>query len=280
MNKEQLFLESSLRASKTITGIYSTSFSLGILSLAKKYRMPVYAIYGFVRYADEIVDSLHSCDKERLLNQFEQNTWAAIAEKVSMNPVLHSFQWAVNEYGIDHDLIRQFLFSMRMDLAEKEYTREKYEQYILGSAEVVGLMCLKVFVKGDQQEYQRLKPYAMALGAAFQKINFLRDLNADMDELGRFYFPGLEHAVFDEKAKRVIEDEIQADFRKGLEGIRMLPSGTRFGVYVAYVYYINLFKKIRRLPAKTILEQRVRIPNLHKYYLILSSYFRHSLNLI
>jgi phytoene synthase len=276
----ELYLKSCLGSSRLITRSYSTSFSLGILSLAKRYRDPIYAIYGFVRFADEIVDSFHDHDKESLLDRFEKETWSAIAEGISLNPVLHSFQYAVNTYHIPHELIEQFLHSMRMDLRPLDYNPDTFKEYILGSAEVVGLMCLCVFCEGNTSMYEKLKPQAMALGSAFQKINFLRDLKADVYSLGRAYFPGFDPERFDEKMKQEIEADIDHDFHQGLEGIRQLPYGSRFGVYVAYVYYYNLFKKIRNLPASRILSERVRIPNRKKYGLIVSSYFRHAFNLL
>lgn len=276
----QLYLNTCLSTSRLTTRNYSTSFSLGILSLAKRYRDPIYAIYGFVRFADEIVDTFHEHDKEDLLHRFEQDTWLAIKEGISLNPILHSFQYAVNKYNIPHELISQFLHSMRMDLRPLDYNPASFKEYILGSAEVVGLMCLCVFCEGSTGMYQRLKPQAMALGSAFQKINFLRDLKADVYSLGRSYFPGFNAEQFNEPMKREIEADIEADFRQGLEGIKKLPYRSRFGVYVAYVYYHSLFKKIRNLPAEKILSERIRIPNRKKYGLIVSSYFRHAFNLL
>lgn len=275
-----LYNSTCMHCSRITTRKYSTSFSLGILSLAKEFRDPIYAIYGFVRFADEIVDTFHEYNKEDLINRFEKDTWNAIADKISLNPILQSFQLAVNQYGIDHALIKQFLHSMKMDLDKKNHDRSTYEEYILGSAEVVGLMCLHVFTKGNREKYSTLKPYAMALGAAFQKINFLRDLNADYKNLGRAYFPELNLQTFNESLKQKIEIEIEADFQKGLEGIRMLPYGARFGVYVAYVYYLNLFKKIRSLDAAFVLQNRIRIPNIKKYSLLFGSYLKHTFNLI
>ena len=275
-----LYDTTCLQCSKVTTKRYSTSFSMGILSLDKEFRDPVYAVYGFVRFADEIVDTFHGFDKEKLMDDFENETWKAIQNKISLNPILHSFQLTVNHYQIDHALIRQFIHSMRMDLDRKNHNRESYEEYILGSAEVVGLMCLHIFTKRDSEKFHQLKPHAMALGAAFQKINFLRDLNADYKKLGRSYFPELNPAQFNQFQKLKIEKEIKLDFEKGLEGIRMLPKGSRFGVYVAYVYYYQLFKKIQSSDAGFVLQNRVRIPNLKKYSLIFSSYFKHAFNLI
>lgn len=269
-----------LKSSKLITRRYSTSFSLGIRTLDERFRMPVYSIYGFVRFADEIVDTFKREDAAELLQEFKQDTYKAIEKGISLNPVLHSFQLCVNKYGIEPYLIDTFLHSMEMDLSEVKYDKEGYETYILGSAEVVGLMCLRVFCEGNDTLYQELKPSAMKLGAAFQKINFLRDLHNDYKGLGRVYFPHLDMNHFDEATKQAIENEIEIDFMEGLNGIRRLPKGTRFGVYVAYVYYYALLRKINSLSPSSIMEQRIRIPNAKKYALIFSSYFKHSFNLI
>ncbi|MCF8228978.1 MAG: phytoene/squalene synthase family protein [Bacteroidales bacterium] len=270
----------SLRTSKITTRAYSTSFSMGIRFFNKKYHDPVYAIYGFVRFADEIVDTFHDYDKKRLLDDFKMDTYAAIRDGISLNPILNSFQQVVNAYNIDHELIDQFLYSMEMDLHHHEYDRGKFEEYILGSAEVVGLMCLKVFVEGDKKKYEMLKPAAMKLGAAFQKINFLRDLKADHQKLGRSYFPNVDLSNFTQEDKERIEREIEADFRDGLKGIRKLPKGARLGVYIAYVYFFQLFKKIRETHPKRLMKERIRVPNSAKYSLLLSSYFRHRMNLL
>jgi phytoene/squalene synthetase len=270
----------SLRCSKLTTHRYSTSFTLGIKSLSKRFQDPVYAIYGFVRFADEIVDTFKREDSAELLQEFRKDTFLSIQRGISLNPILNSFQKVVNEYEIDHDLINTFLDSMEMDLGTIEYNQQLYEKYILGSAEVVGLMCLKVFVEGNQSEYERLKTPAMRLGSAFQKINFLRDLRNDYKDLGRVYFPHLDMSEFDEVNKKAIEKDIQKDFADGFQGIMQLPKGVRFGVYVAYVYYYALFNKITSLPPSRILEERIRIPNSRKYSLILSSYLRHSFNLL
>ena len=280
MDQIALYNKNSFKCSKITTQNYSTSFSLGILSLNKKFRDPIYGIYGFVRFADEIVDTFHDHHKQALIERFEQDTFEAIKEKISLNPILHRFQMVVNEYHIEHELIVQFLKSMKMDLQEKEYEQERYENYILGSAEVVGLMCLRVFTEGNETYYNRLKPQAMKLGAAFQKINFLRDLKADYFSLGRAYFPGFELEKFNEQKKKQIELDIQHDFELGLEGIKQLPYGARFGVYVAYVYYYALFTKIQSLSASRILTERIRIPDFRKYVLIVRCYFKHALNLI
>lgn len=266
--------------SEMTTKRYSTSFSLGINSLSKDLHQPIYGIYGFVRFADEIVDSFEGFDKATLLEDFKAQTFRAIEEKISLNPILNSFQWAVNEYKIPLDLIETFLHSMEMDLDDRVYDQAEYEKYILGSAEVVGLMCLKVFVRGDEKEYLRLKPSAMKLGSAFQKINFLRDLRADYKELGRVYFPGIDITAFDSSVKKEIEIDIEKDFQAGYEGIKQLPKNARFGVYMAYKYYYKLFEKIKGLDAEKILHERIRIPDNKKYRLFVTSYVRHNLNLL
>lgn len=277
---KHLFDNVSVKTSKMVTNSYSTSFSLGIRFLHKEFRNPIYSIYGFVRFADEIVDTFHDFDKKQLLDEFRQETDRAIERGISLNPVLNSFQQVVNDYKIDAKLIDTFLKSMEMDLDKKTYDAEGYKNYILGSAEVVGLMCLRVFVKGNQKMYDELTPYAMALGSAFQKINFLRDLHADYLGMGRVYFPNVELKELDPKTKAALEDDIEIDFNKGLEGIKLLPKDSRFGVYVAYIYYRKLFNKIKSLHPEHILEERVRIPNSQKMALFASSYVRHSLNLL
>ncbi len=243
-------------------------------------RDPIYAIYGFVRFADEIVDTFHDFNKRELLDRFIRDTYQAIEEKISLNPILNSFQKTVNDFNIERPLIDQFFKSMEMDLTEVHYDQHGYEEYILGSAEVVGLMCLRVFCKGDEQEYQRLKPFAMKLGAAFQKINFLRDLNADFQGMGRTYFPGLSLREFNEQNKKLIEADIEADFDKGYEGIKQLPRSARFGVYIAYVYYRALFNKIRNTPSEHVMKSRIRIRNRHKLSILAYSFVKHRLNLI
>ena len=266
--------------SKITTQKYSTSFSLGIKFLSKDLQQPIYNIYGFVRFADEIVDTFHDYDKKLLLEEFKEETHKAIDRGISLNPILNSFQSTVRQYNISKEIIDTFLHSMEMDLTKEFYSQEKYEQYILGSAEVVGLMCLKVFVRGDEAEYERLKSPAMKLGSAFQKINFLRDLKADYHELGRTYFPGVDLKEFNDVIKKQIEADIAIDFELGYNGIMQLPKNARFGTYMAYIYYYKLFKKIKETPAKVILNQRIRIPNNRKYGLFISSYLRHSLNLV
>ena len=280
MNAKQLFDDATVKCSKLVTRKYSTSFSLGILLLNSKLRDPVYSIYGFVRFADEIVDTFHDYDKHELLADFKKETYKAIDQGISLNPILNSFQSVVRRYGITPDMIDTFLKSMEMDLNRKKYTDDKYDEYILGSAEVVGLMCLKVFVQNDDALYERLKPYAMKLGAAFQKINFLRDLHSDYGELGRVYFPGLDPDCFDDDVKACIEKEIKKDFDTGLEGIKMLPESSRFGVYIAYVYFYSLLKKIQNTPSKALLQRRIRIRNEQKTALLVKSYVRHYLNIL
>jgi phytoene/squalene synthetase len=277
---KQIFDNLSQEMSRVTTQRYSTSFSLGIRFLHADLHKPIYSIYGFVRFADEIVDTFHGFDKAKLLADFKAQTYQSITDGISLNPILNSFQWAVNKYQIPLELIETFLKSMEMDLDKNAYDKFGYEEYILGSAEVVGLMCLKVFVEGDAREYERLKPLAMKLGSAFQKINFLRDLKADFHELGRTYFPGIDLNEFNSGVKQEIEADIETDFRLGYEGIKQLPKKARFGVYVAYIYYYKLFKKIKGTPAHTILNERIRIPNNKKLRILLSSYVRHNLNLL
>jgi len=275
-----LFDSISIRSSRMVTKSYSTSFSLGILGLNRKYHDPIYAIYGFVRFADEIVDSFEGYPQKELLERFWKDTYQALEDRISLNPILNSFQQVVHAYDIDYDLIETFLKSMEMDLYKNEYDEAGYKAYILGSAEVVGLMCLKVFVDGNQERYLALKEPAMQLGSAFQKINFLRDLHADYQSLGRTYFPGVDLDNFNEEVKASIEADIDIDFKAGYEGIKKLPKGARFGVYIAYVYYYSLFKKIRKTHCDLILNERVRISNKRKYGLFLSSYLRHTINWI
>jgi phytoene/squalene synthetase len=277
---KQVFDNISHEMSTLTTKRYSTSFSLGIKMLHAEIQQPIYSVYGFVRFADEIVDSFHGFDKEWLLEDFRKQTYQSITDGISLNPILNSFQWVVNKYNIPLELIETFLESMKMDLDKQAYDEDQYKKYILGSAEVVGLMCLKIFVDGDESEYLRLKPAAMKLGSAFQKINFLRDLNADYKHLGRVYFPGIDMNEFNATVKHDIERDIEADFHAGYLGILELPKKARFGVYLAYIYYYKLFKKIKNTPAKVILHERVRIPNNRKVGLLLSSYVRHNLNLL
>ncbi|PWJ38458.1 phytoene/squalene synthase family protein [Sediminitomix flava] len=280
MNKKALFDNISLACSKHITQKYSTSFSLGIRCLHSDLRGPIYSVYGFVRIADEIVDTFHDYDKETLLKEFKEETYKALDQRISTNPVLNSFQQAVHDFNIDYKHIDTFLKSMEMDLNKKEYDPSQYEEYILGSAEVVGLMCLKIFCYGDQEQYDKLEPYAMRLGSAFQKVNFLRDLKDDIEDLGRFYFPNLVVSDFNDDTKREIEKEIEEDFKYALKGIVQLPKSSRFGVYLAYVYYSRLFQKIKNTPHTKVMEGRIRIPNPRKLSLFASTYVKHQLNLL
>lgn len=280
MNTIELYNAVCLKASKHATYAYSTSFSMGIRTLDKRFRGPIHAIYGFVRFADEIVDTFHDHDKESLLNRFREDLDRAIAEGISLNPILHSFQLVVNRYRIERELYGTFMDSMAMDLTDSSHDQASYETYILGSAEVVGLMCLRVFCEGDDALYKRLRPSAMRLGAAFQKVNFLRDVKDDHLNLGRTYFPEMDLSRWDESTKRRIEDDIAEDFNAALTGIRELPKGARFGVYLAYIYYLALFRKIKALPACRILKERIRLPNRGKLVLLTSSYLRHSFGML
>jgi 15-cis-phytoene synthase len=276
---KQLFDRVSVECSKLTTRSYSTSFSLGIYCLNRQLHEPIYSIYGFVRFADEIVDTFHDFDKAILLQEFRQDTYTAIERKISLNPILNSFQDVVNRYNIERELIDCFLDSMEMDLSKQTYTIDNYKKYILGSAEVVGLMCLRVFTNGDEKMYQALKPAAMKLGSAFQKVNFLRDIQSDYNSLGRLYFPNVDMARFSDDDKEKINYEIEQEFNEALAGIKQLPSSSRFGVYVAYVYYKALFNKIKSLPSAKIMNERVRIPNVQKMTLLAGSYFKHSLRM-
>lgn len=275
-----LFDKVSIQCSRITTQAYSTSFSLGILCLEKTLRDPVYSIYGFVRFADEIVDTFHHYDKASLFEKFRNDTHLAIRERISLNPILNSFQDAVHTYKIPRELVDRFLASMETDLHQQVYDEKDFKEYIVGSAEVVGLMCLRVFCKGDNDVYERLKPQAMSLGSAFQKINFLRDLNEDYKGKGRTYFPHLEVNQFNEQRKKVIEKDIEHDFQEGFAGIKKLPRSSRFGVYVAYMYYLALFRKIRNTPSERVLQSRISIPNRHKATLLAYSFVKHQLNMI
>lgn len=274
---KKLFDEVSYKVSKIVTEKYSTSFSLGILALKPAIRPAIYAIYGYVRLADEIVDSFHDYDKATLLERFRNETDTALQEGISLNPILQSFQETVSRYNIDRSLIAQFLHSMEMDLHQLDYNSERYQEYILGSAEVVGLMCLQVFVDGDKASFEKLKPYAMKLGSAFQKVNFLRDLKDDYQILGRTYFPNIQMNLFSPEIKHQIETEIETEFKEALIGIKMLPASSRFGVYLAYKYYLSLFTKIKNTPAEKIMSQRIRIPNSQKLSLAMSSYVQYKI---
>ena len=276
----ELYHNISKNASKHITRTYSTSFSLGIRLLDKSIHNAIYSIYGFVRLADEIVDTFHDFPKAEMLSEFKKETYKAIDRKISVNPILHSFQWAVNEYKIDMTLINQFLKSMEQDLNDIEYSNDAYEEYIVGSAEVVGLMCLKVFVNGDQNLYEELEESARHLGAAFQKVNFLRDVKADYEELGRTYFPGVDLTSFSAEEKRKIEEDIQNDFLYALKGIKRLPSSSRLGVFVAYRYYLSLFKKIKKIPSERLMKERIRVANYKKLFITFKSAFQNQFNWI
>lgn len=276
----ELYRSTCLECSKLITKRYSTSFSLGIRTLNKKYHEAIYAIYGFVRYADEIVDTFHNFDKAELLAQFKADTYSAIQAKISLNPVLYSFQDVVNEFHIEYELIEAFLKSMEMDLTESEYDTEEYTEYIYGSAEVVGLMCLRVFCEGDEEMYQRLKEPARSLGKAFQKVNFLRDMKSDYQDRGRVYFPGVEFDEFNLAAKKEIEADIAKDFQHAYEGIIQLPEGARKGVYLAYRYYLRLFRKISQLSPDKILTERIRVPDSQKIRILIGTYFQMQFNLL
>ncbi|WP_432712042.1 phytoene/squalene synthase family protein [Pedobacter sp.] len=277
---KEIFDQLSAECSKITTKRYSTSFSLGIYFLSKKIRGPIYAIYGFVRFADEIVDSFHDYDKKYLLEKFKNDCFEAIAHGISLNPVLNSFQKAVKDYAIDHELIHLFLRSMEMDLEPAVYSKEKYESYILGSAEVVGLMCLSVFTAGDKAEYERLKPFAMKLGSTFQKVNFLRDVKADYQNLNRNYFPEVDLADFSDVQKNQIESEIEEEFKLALIGIKQLPLSSKSGVYLSYIYYKELFNKIKRASAHQIMDRRIRISNGHKIGLMFDSIIRYKINVL
>lgn len=277
---KQLFDELSYTVSKVTTKKYSTSFSLGILALKPSIRSAIYAIYGYVRLADEIVDSFHDYDKVTLLLRLREQTDHALQEGISLNPILQSFQQTVSQYKIEKKLIDQFLYSMEMDLQKIDYNSELYKEYIYGSAEVIGLMCLQVFTEGDKIQYEELKPYAMKLGSAFQKINFLRDLKDDYQILGRTYFPHVDMNEFDYNIKKQIEDEIEEEFKEALIGIKKLPHTSIFGVYLAYKYYVSLFEKIKRKSPKEILSSRTRVANTQKLLLTFTSYLRYKIAFI
>ena len=278
---KNLFDQVSRDCSRAVTVAYSTSFSLATKMLHPSIRKDIYNIYGFVRFADEIVDSFHAYDKKELLDRFEEDLYHALENKISLNPILNAFQETYNHYAIDKGLVEAFMQSMRWDLDKKNYlTREDYKAYIYGSADVVGLMCLKVFVKGDQLKYEELKPSAMALGSAFQKVNFLRDLKADLEGLERSYFPEVNLNEFTDQDKTKIIQEIDDDFRKGLSGIFRLPDEARFGVYTAYKYYYKLLKKLKRTPSKKIKSARIRVPNYQKMSVLARSYVKYRFNLL
>lgn len=278
---KKLFDQVSESCSRIVTESYSTSFTLATKMLDSSIRQDIYNIYGFVRFADEIVDSFHNYDKKELLDLFEKDLKKSIVDKISLNPILNSFQKTVHNYQIDYELVDSFLNSMKLDLDKNKYlTKKEFDQYVYGSADVVGLMCLKVFVKGNKNQYNDLRPYAMSLGSAFQKVNFLRDLKADHDGLNRSYFPNLNIDEFDETSKKIILDEIDKDFRHALKGIFKLPSSARFGVYTAYKYYLKLLNKLRKTHPLKIKSSRIRVPNYQKVNVLARSYVRYRLNIL
>ncbi|MGB8192653.1 MAG: phytoene/squalene synthase family protein [Chitinophagaceae bacterium] len=275
-----LFHQVARECSRITTETYSTSFSSAIRLLHKDLQVPIYNIYGFVRFADEIVDTFHNYNKGLLLLQFRRETYEAIERGLSLNPILHSFQATVNEFRIDHELIDAFFKSMEMDICGKQYDHKKYEEYIYGSAEVVGLMCLYVFCDGDKNMYEKLKPHARSLGAAFQKVNFLRDVKADYEVLNRSYFPGVDFSNFTLCMKKQVEEEIGKDFHHAYKGILQLPWKARFGVYVAYKYYLSLFRKIKKVQPARIMEERIRIPAYSKAMILVRAGVKNQLKLI
>jgi phytoene synthase len=277
---KQLYDNVSFACSKLTTRAYSTSFSLGIRFLGRHLHGPIYAIYGFVRFADEIVDTFHEYNKAELLEEFKQETWKAISREISTNPILNSFQHVVNKYKIEDKLIVQFLESMETDLRQTVHSDVSYSKYILGSAEAVGLMCLRVFTENNDGLYNSLTPSAMKLGAAFQKVNFLRDIQADYQVLGRVYFPEVNFNNFSLREKEKIQKDIEADFAEALSGIEKLPTTSRRGVYMAYFYYKKLFIRIKRLPVEHVLTARIRIPNHQKIGLMFQSILRNQLNIL
>lgn len=278
---KEIFDTVSYKCSQIVTKSYSTSFSMAVKMLAPSIRQDIYNIYGFVRFADEIVDTFHEYDKSILFERFESDLEKALSDKISLNPILNSFQHTVHKFEIDQALIDAFMKSMRLDLKKKVYTtQQEYEEYIYGSADVVGLMCLTVFVNGDREDYEELKEAAMSLGSAFQKVNFLRDLKADFEDLNRTYFPNTDLSQLDEASKQAIINEIDSDFKKGYEGIMKLPSDAKFGVYTAYKYYTKLLQKLKNTPPLEIKNTRIRVPDYQKFGLLASSYFNYRLNLI
>jgi len=278
---KSIFDKVSADCSKNVTNSYSTSFSLATKMLSKSIRQDIYNIYGFVRFADEIVDTFHEYNKKELLERFIDELNYSLKNKISSNPILNSFQNTVNKYNIDYELISSFLKSMKMDLKKMNYSSEKeYKEYIYGSADVVGLMCLKVFLDGNEKYYQKLKPNAMALGSAFQKVNFLRDLNADFHELNRTYFPNLDFKNFNDDSKKLILNDIENDFRNALVGIQKLPNNSKFGVYAAYKYYKRLLKKLKKTSFIRIKNERIRVPNYQKVDVLARSYVRYRLNIL
>ena len=278
---KSLFDSVSNNCSKIVTQSYSTSFSMATKMLSDTIRQDIYNIYGFVRFADEIVDSFHDYNKEELFNNFETDLERALKDKISLNPILNAFQHTFHRYKIEHHMVDSFMKSMRLDLHKTNYlTNDEYKEYIYGSADVVGLMCLKVFVKGNQEKYNELKDTAMSLGSAFQKVNFLRDLKADHDDLQRTYFPNTDLNNLNEEAKQYIINDIENDFSEGLKGIKLLPIEAKFGVFMAYRYYSQLLKKLKKTPALEIKNTRIRVPNYKKFELLTRSYVKYQLNLL
>jgi len=278
---KKIFDEVSYSCSKKVTNTYSTSFSMACKMLSKNIRKDIYNIYGFVRFADEIVDSFHDYDRNMLFEEFNNDLERALENKIHLNPILNSFQITYHKYNINKELVDAFMDSMRKDLTVTKYnTQKEYENYIYGSADVVGLMCLKVFVKGDEKKYKTLKDYAMRLGSAFQKVNFLRDYKSDLEILKRSYFPNIQLNNLDESTKKEIISDIEMDFKKGLMGIKLLPIDAKFGVFMAYRYYNQLLKKLKNTPAPEIKNARVRVPNLKKIELLTRSYVKYQLNLL
>ncbi|MAS52847.1 MAG: phytoene synthase [Flavobacteriales bacterium] len=276
-----LFDEVAYECSQKVTNGYSTSFSSAVRMLAPSIRPAIHSIYGFVRFADEVVDTFHDKDKKLLLDKFEWDLYQSLEMGISLNPILHAFQKTIKEYNIDIDLVDAFLKSMRMDIEKKEYkTQKEYQDYIYGSADVVGLMCLKIFVNGSNEEYEKLKPTAMKLGSAFQKVNFLRDIKNDSEILERSYFPGVDLKNLSPDVKMKIVSEIKADFDAAYEGIKQLPTSSKFGVYTAFRYYKQLLKKLQKTPSNKLMETRIRVSDYHKFGLLLQSYLNIKLNIV
>lgn len=276
-----LFDEVAYECSQKVTNGYSTSFSSAVRMLAPSIRPAVHSVYGFVRFADEVVDTFHEKDKKLLLDKFEWDLYQSLEMGISLNPILHAFQKTIKEYNIDIELVDAFLKSMRMDLEKKEYkTQKEYQDYIYGSADVVGLMCLKIFVNGSNEEYEKLKPTAMKLGSAFQKVNFLRDLKNDSEILERSYFPGVDLKNLSPDVKMKIVSEIKADFDAAYEGIKQLPTSSKFGVYTAFRYYKQLLKKLQKTPSNKLMETRIRVSDYHKFGLLIQSYLNIKLNIV
>jgi len=280
MNNRSIYDAVCIETSRNTTRSFSTSFSLGVRMLDKRFRDPIHAIYGFVRFADEIVDTFHDAPQRELLERFRSDAERAIDQGISLNPILHSFQFVVRGSGIERSLMDTFLDSMEMDLSRTRHDQGSFQQYILGSAEVVGLMCLRVFCEGDKALFEHLKPHAMSLGAAFQKVNFLRDLRQDNNDLGRTYFPGTDLNALTAEQKQRIEDDIRADFEHAVIGIRQLPKGARVGVHLAYLYYLRLFKNIRSTPVSELLTRRIQVRNRSKLRLLVGAMVQHKLDLV